>query len=216
MAFLLYLQNHPIFCLLTDTEIEPVRTARTVNVDQKYTRWPKRNRIPYTIDTNYSPSESAQIRTALDQITSDLNYWVTFVAVPPSSNEYKIKITALRPDGFTPEKICYSYPGMLAVAPKLPLTGVREQRLVLARGDTGCFDGSLRSVMKYLAMILGIRNEHQRGDRADWIEMYPGNFTAGKHITYCSIHRKRYKTFAGYTRQLIAVNMSFRQCGFFY
>ena len=66
---------------------------------------------------------------------------------------------------------------MLAIAPRLLGMGVKEQRVVIARGATGCLDGTLHSVMKFLVLVLGKRNEHQRGDRDAYIQMNQENLT---------------------------------------
>ncbi|XP_055350825.1 uncharacterized protein LOC129597360 [Paramacrobiotus metropolitanus] len=164
--------------LYSFSEDSPFLNSRSINTEGKYARWFKRDRIPYYLDKTYSPTEAALITTAIKQVVSELNYWVNFVAVPATSNEYKLKITPVKADGFTPEQICYSFPGMLTVAQKLVAVGIKEQRLVLARGRTGCLDGTIHSIMKYLAIALGLRNEHQRGDRNNWIQIYNGNLTA--------------------------------------
>ena len=86
----------------------------------------------------------------------------------------------------TYESMCYSFPGMLASAPRMEANGVSEQRLVIARGPTGCLDGTLHSIMRNLVVVLGKRNEAQRGDRDRFIQVYPGNITTGKWLLLCS------------------------------
>ncbi|GAU97116.1 hypothetical protein RvY_08469 [Ramazzottius varieornatus] len=158
--------------------------ARTLNSDKSFSRWPKRSRIPYVINPRYSPIESSLIRAAINQIMADLNYWVTFAAVKLDSAEFKIHITPLRADNKTFESMCYSFPGMLSSAPRMAASGMTEQRLVIARGPTGCLDGTLHSIMKNLIVVLGKRNEHQRGDRDKFIEIYPGNITTDGRASY--------------------------------
>ena len=55
---------------------------------------------------------------------------------------------------------CYSYQGQMNY---LVNTGASEQPLVITGGPNGCLDGSLHNIMKYFAIVLGKRNEHQRG-----------------------------------------------------
>jgi hypothetical protein len=47
--------------------------------------------------------------------------------------------------------------------------------MIITRGPNGCLDGSLRSIMKYFAIVLGKRNEHQRGDRDSYITVNAAN-----------------------------------------
>jgi hypothetical protein len=80
------------------------------------------------------------------------------------------------------------------------LTGT-EQIVAIARGATGCLDGTLHSIMKYIAVALGKRYEHQRGDRDTYITMNNANVMSGvkypKHgdLTALSIHRIILRTF---------------------
>jgi hypothetical protein len=90
-------------------------------------------------------------------------------------SETKFRLTSV-----TPEVFCYSFPGMLSIAPKLATQGIREQRLVIARGPSGCLDGTIHSVMKHLVVVLGKRNEHERGDRGKFIQLLPENLSSGK------------------------------------
>ena len=53
--------------------------------------------------------------------------------------------------------------------------GYKEQRLIITRGPGGCLDGTTRSIMKYFAILLGKRNEHQRGDRSSFIGVQDSN-----------------------------------------
>ena len=69
---------------------------------------------------------------------------------------------------------------MLTIAPQLAAKGIKEQRLVIARGHHGCLDGTIHSIMRYLVLVLGKRNEHERGDRAKYIQLLPENLTPGQ------------------------------------
>ena len=66
---------------------------------------------------------------------------------------------------------CFSAPGV-----DLNLKGsTSEQIISLATGPTGCWDGTLHSLMKPMAIAMGKRNEHQRGDRDLYITMQNAN-----------------------------------------
>ncbi|OQV26019.1 hypothetical protein BV898_00150 [Hypsibius exemplaris] len=149
--------------------------AKTINLEKKYSRWPRRSHIPYSLHTSYSPIEVSLIKSAINQIMADLNYWILFVNIPPTSKEYKILITPLKVDNVTPEDVCYSFPGMLSIAPQLASKGIKEQRMVIARGPTGCLDGTIHTLMKHIVVVLGKRNEHERGDRGKYIQLFPEN-----------------------------------------
>jgi hypothetical protein len=59
--------------------------------------------------------------------------------------------------------------------------------MIIARGQYGCLDGSLRSIMKYFAILVGKRNEHQRGDRESYITVNAGNILVPvRHLTHAS------------------------------
>ena len=73
--------------------------------------------------------------------------------------------------GSQPQSYCYSYPGINIALKNTSL----EQVVSLARGSSGCWDGTQHSLMKYMAIVLGKRNEHQRGDRASSITVNSAN-----------------------------------------
>ena len=75
--------------------------------------------------------------------------------------------------GSSPATFCYSYPGINLALQQTTL----EQPVVLARGATGCLDTPC-NIMRYIALVLGKRNEHQRGDRDSWIIVQPDSSLA--------------------------------------
>lgn len=70
------------------------------------------------------------------------------------------------------QPFCYTFPGLNQ---GLINSGAKEQLLILTRGIYGCLDGSLRSIIRNLALLVGKRNEHQRGDRDNFIAVNDGN-----------------------------------------
>lgn len=71
------------------------------------------------------------------------------------------------------QTFCYSYQGQYNL---LVNTGQPFQRMILVRGAPyGCLDGTLHNIMRYFAIILGKRNEHQRGDRETYINVINAN-----------------------------------------
>ena len=61
------------------------------------------------------------------------------------------------------QTFCHSYQGQVNF---LVNGGAKFQRIIITRGfPYGCLDGTLHNIMKYFAIVLGKRNEHQRKDR---------------------------------------------------
>ena len=83
------------------------------------------------------------------------------------------------------EERCYVYPGIYVPYKE---AGLKEQRMVLTEGPTGCFDGSLHSLMKYFTVILGKVNEHQRPDRDQFITVNTSALISSKSV-YWQLHR---------------------------
>ena len=82
----------------------------------------------------------------------------------------------------TLQTFCFSYPGQ---SNALVNAGANEQRLTITRGPNGCLDGSLRSIMKLFAILVGKRNEHQRGDRDQYISVNQNNVIVPVRISVC-------------------------------
>ncbi|XP_055341333.1 uncharacterized protein LOC129590236 isoform X2 [Paramacrobiotus metropolitanus] len=175
-----------------------------MNVDTRFTRWPNRNQILFYLDTNYTVAEQYMIRLAAWRIQNDLSGCVTFVETSATDTRFKLRVTPNAQDG-TPEPYCSAYPGMA-----IGLSSASEQRHVIARGTNGCLD-SQRSVMKYWAMSLGRRNEHERGDRDLYLTMNNNNvvlpaayrlyapneaFWGALPYDFCSITHNRLTDFA--------------------
>ncbi|OWA53592.1 hypothetical protein BV898_18013 [Hypsibius exemplaris] len=143
--------------------------------------------VPYYIDPVYTDEEKAQIKKAISAVQRSLSgppsavQCIRFEEVNPNSSKFKIKITPFKQDGVTKEQYCSSYPGIY----KPFLASKRtEERVVLATGENGCFDGSQRSLMKIFTIILGKRNEHQRPDRNKYLTFNPENVQPGIEVAY--------------------------------
>lgn len=88
------------------------------------------------------------------------------------------------------QSFCYTHQGQTN---PLVNSGATEQRLIITRGRYGCLDGSLRSIMKYWAIVVGKRNEHQRGTSGFTRAIYSKNVECSNFIY--SLHagdRERY------------------------
>ena len=75
----------------------------------------------------------------------------------------------------TEEKQCSSYPGVYT---DHAVTNT-EQAMVLARGPDGCLGGTHHNILKYFAIALGKRTEHQRPDRDDFIQIVSSGIADG-------------------------------------
>ena len=83
--------------------------------------------------------------------------------------------------GSPPQLYCWSYPGV-----NLNLAATTsEQMISLATGPQGCLDGTMHSILKYLAIAMGKRNEHQRGDRNSSITMQESNLAVPVSYISC-------------------------------
>ncbi|GAV06301.1 hypothetical protein RvY_16315 [Ramazzottius varieornatus] len=144
---------------------------RTTNTDVKFGRW-NRTGIPYCIDSSFTSTQAQMIQAAIAVIMADLNYCVAWTPVGCSSPVYKVRFTSLTAGpGSAPQTYCWSYPGVY-----LDLRATTSEQIIsLATGPTGCFDGTLHSLMKPMAIAMGKRNEHQRGDRDNFITVQSGN-----------------------------------------
>ncbi|GAU88695.1 hypothetical protein RvY_01340-1 [Ramazzottius varieornatus] len=144
---------------------------RTINSDPTFSRWPNRTSIPYYLDLNYTSAEVTLIRKGLAKFQADMQGCLTFVEVPAGDPRFKIHVTPFNDTGDF-QSFCYTYQGQTN---PLVNNGATEQRLIITRGRYGCLDGSLRSIMKYWAIVVGKRNEHQRGDREKCIRVHQEN-----------------------------------------
>ncbi|GAU92225.1 hypothetical protein RvY_04335-1 [Ramazzottius varieornatus] len=152
---------------------------RVINADPKYKKWPD-NTVPYYIDKAYTSAERGVVEGAIKTVMQNMKGCVEFVEVPQSSDEYKLKITPFAPDGKTEEKQCSSYPGVYADHAKKS----SEQAMVLARGSDGCLGGTHHNILKYFAIALGKRTEHQRPDRDAFIEIVSSGIAGGMAFAY--------------------------------
>ncbi|OQV17552.1 hypothetical protein BV898_08323 [Hypsibius exemplaris] len=136
----------------------------TYNTDPSFSKWPTymQKQILFAIDTSYyTAAEQLMIRNASIQISLQMKSCIAFVETARSDTRYKIFITPYTADGVL-QTFCYSYQGQWNTAIDNRAT---EQLMLITRGTYGCLDGTLHSILKYFAIVLGKRNEHQRGDR---------------------------------------------------
>ncbi|GAU88355.1 hypothetical protein RvY_01066 [Ramazzottius varieornatus] len=155
------------------------KALRVINSDQNYLKW-SQNTVPYFIDPSYTASQKAMIQQAVRKVSADLNGCVQFVEVSPSVPTYKIHIAPVD-DSPNAKRGCHSLPG---VSRHLVSTGSTEQKLILTSGPGGCFDGNIGTIMKYFVLVLGRRNEHQRPDRDNYIEVLHENILPGMEVAY--------------------------------
>lgn len=120
--------------------------------------------------------EKSYISGSIDKVQKSLKGCVKFVETPASSKDFKFKITNQNEDG-TESKQCYSYPGIYTNNLD---NAKKEQNLVLTRGDDGCLGSDSHNILKYFAIGLGQRTEHQRPDRDKYIEIIPENVQDGE------------------------------------
>lgn len=80
---------------------------------------------------------------------------------------------------------CRTFPGVFQ---EYLASTDHEQRLVLTPGGQGCLDDSIGNIMKYFVLVLGRRNEHQRPDRDQYIQVHEKNIPAGEMIRcFCCV-----------------------------
>ncbi|OQV25358.1 hypothetical protein BV898_01037 [Hypsibius exemplaris] len=147
------------------------KNLRTINVDYHFQRWPDRSKIYYYLDSAYTEIEKTLIRIAADNVAAGSARCVQFVETSAADTKYKVKVTPNDPfEASGGRPYCYSYPGKLSTA------GATEQKLVLTHGEFGCLDsGSVADLMSYWTILTGRRNEHQRGDRDNYITVNNNN-----------------------------------------
>ncbi|OWA51014.1 hypothetical protein BV898_15516 [Hypsibius exemplaris] len=155
-----------VILTLAGTGLTGISRLRTTNTNGNYSRWSNRNNIPYYMDSSFTAAETAMIQQAISVIQGALPAsCVNFVQTSSTNSIYKIKFTPLTAAGGL-QTYCYSYPGKYLYDEKYATD--RGQVVSLARGASGCLT-SYCQILKYLAIILGKRNEHQRGDRDGYI-----------------------------------------------
>ncbi|OQV14385.1 Soluble calcium-activated nucleotidase 1 [Hypsibius exemplaris] len=169
-----------LLLLLTESQsLDTSKLLRTFNLNQAYGKWNKKG-IPYYLDPAFTTTEKEMVKLAINTIQSALPpQCITFIEVPETDPQYKVKFTPLAGTPGTPERnFCYSYPGMNKASPS-----TTEQVVSIARGPTGCLQTSCQ-VQKYLAILLGKRNEHQRGDRDKYITVNSNLAVAAAYTKY--------------------------------
>ncbi|GAU88693.1 hypothetical protein RvY_01338 [Ramazzottius varieornatus] len=156
---------------------------RTYNVDPTFSRWPDRTNILFYLDSAYSFTEQSYIRTAIATFQTQMKGCLTFVETTASDPRFKVHVTPYLSGVL--QTFCFSYPGQSNNAVN---TGATEQLLIVTRGQYGCLDGSLRSIMKLFAILVGKRNEHQRGDRETYITVFDSNIIVPvSHLHFVAI-----------------------------
>ncbi|XP_055338751.1 uncharacterized protein LOC129588525 [Paramacrobiotus metropolitanus] len=146
-------------------------TLRTSNVDDQFGKWNKVAGVPYCLDANYTAAEVDVINKAIS-IMKKAMYCIKWTPVNCSDSKFKVRFTPLKGGpGSDPQTVSFSYPG-LNVKPYQ--NNAPEQIMSIARDSLNC-SMQPRCVLKMLAILLGLRNEHQRGDRDKYIELLNDN-----------------------------------------
>ncbi|XP_055338798.1 uncharacterized protein LOC129588547 [Paramacrobiotus metropolitanus] len=145
--------------------------TRTANLDTNFSIWPDETNIRFCIDSYYTATEAQYIRDAATEVSNNLNGCVQFKEIQCSDTLYKIHVSPYDENGVL-QTFCYSYPGQNNVVIN---KGINEQRMVVTRGSYGCLDGVKHTLMRYFTIVLGKRNEHQRGDRDQYITVSTTN-----------------------------------------
>ncbi|XP_055352549.1 LOW QUALITY PROTEIN: uncharacterized protein LOC129598594 [Paramacrobiotus metropolitanus] len=159
------------------------RFKRTMNNDQAYYKWPG-NTVPYCVDPSYSPLEQAQIHAAFKAVQDQMGSCVQFVNTSADSPLFKVKVAPSDGQIASPlgSKACSSLPGASA---QHISSGKKEQIMVLSKDSKdGCFDGTRHSLMKFAAIVLGLRSIHNRPDRDNHINLIQGNIPPGNQAAY--------------------------------
>ncbi|XP_055354860.1 uncharacterized protein LOC129600392 [Paramacrobiotus metropolitanus] len=126
-------------------------------------RWNK-SAIYYCLDSSYAPLEVATINNSIHAMMVAVPC-LTFIPVSCSDTVYKVHITPYTSAASsTLSAVSFSFPGMHLEMAK----NSSEQVLCIARDTQSCSVNE-RCVLKFLAVLLGKRNEHQRGDRDQYI-----------------------------------------------
>ncbi|XP_055345766.1 zinc metalloproteinase nas-4-like [Paramacrobiotus metropolitanus] len=146
-------------------QISEVRS--TLNRDTKFGRWSS-SRIPYRLDSSYTPFQRTAIREAMSQISSDVNNCVRFAEFDSRTDMGEDFLLITPTDDGTLQQTCFTSPG------RDTTRGGLGQPLVMFPGTGGCMD-SKRDIMKLLSNALGLRNEFSRPDRDNFILVQPQN-----------------------------------------
>ncbi|XP_055354856.1 mucin-2-like [Paramacrobiotus metropolitanus] len=144
---------------------------RTVNVDTHFSTWQRTTPIPYCLDASFLAAETTAFNTALANITATIGSCMTWTAVPCTSTTFKIRFLPLT-DGTTPS---YAYPGKNLALSNYTQSQVYEQIVGLQRSDSTLCSTDYRCIMKWMAISLSKRMEHERGDRSTYIAVLTNN-----------------------------------------
>ncbi|OQV25653.1 hypothetical protein BV898_00588 [Hypsibius exemplaris] len=140
-----------------------------LNVDPHLTKWPG-NTVPFILAPGYSQAESNTIRLAAAQFQADMGNCIRFLdlgngPVPPNTNYVIVSPTG---GPGVPAQTCYSYPGRVLTPIEQPT--VYGQFMAVLNGPDGCL-GSARQVMRFFASVLGLRGEHNKPGRDNFIQI---------------------------------------------
>ncbi|GAU88174.1 hypothetical protein RvY_00919-1 [Ramazzottius varieornatus] len=169
-----------------------VRKPNYQNVtDPRYSTWPTPSAIPFLLDATYSkqdifyvdflntsahsrfllkciaPAERSMIIDALNQVAADMSHCIGFVERGSPVGADHLYISKTLNTGAA-DSSCSSFPGRATVQ------NGRGQKVLMFSGPTGCL-GSKRETMKYIVHSLGLRNEYNRPDRDNFIQVFPDN-----------------------------------------
>ncbi|GAU91830.1 hypothetical protein RvY_04011 [Ramazzottius varieornatus] len=140
-----------------------------LNTNPTFAKWPG-NTVPFLISPEYSPAEQSTIRLAAAQLQADMGNCIRFVDLTNSgipTNTHYVIISKSGGPG-VPASSCYSFPGMV-VSPSQPPPSY-AQHMAIQNGPGGCLS-STRQVMRFLASVLGLRGEHNKPGRDNFIQI---------------------------------------------
>ncbi|GAU88173.1 hypothetical protein RvY_00919-2 [Ramazzottius varieornatus] len=138
-----------------------------MNRDPRYSTWPTPSAIPFLLDATYTPAERSMIIDALNQVAADMSHCIGFVERGSPVGADHLYISKTLNTGAA-DSSCSSFPGRATVQ------NGRGQKVLMFSGPTGCL-GSKRETMKYIVHSLGLRNEYNRPDRDNFIQVFPDN-----------------------------------------
>ncbi|XP_055334559.1 zinc metalloproteinase nas-14-like [Paramacrobiotus metropolitanus] len=140
-----------------------------LNRDTRYDVWANPQRILFRLDTNYNGTEAADIDDAMNQISSDMSSCIRFSPfnVVTDSREDHIFISPVLNSGVLATS-CSTFPG------RLVRQNGQGQKMIMTAGPGGCMSAK-RDIMAVLVSALGLRNEHKRPDRDDFLQTFPSN-----------------------------------------
>ncbi|GAV04831.1 hypothetical protein RvY_15051 [Ramazzottius varieornatus] len=157
--------------------------------DQRFTLWPNPSRIPYQLQANhFNNQDISTLNAAMNQISSDTGGCIRFQPFSNATDRNRL----IRNNGFGQVAVIFgskSYPGAV--------TDVGEQSRAGALPGA-CLD-TQRDTMRILMNLLGIRNEHNRQDRNNFLL-----FQSAVPNMLVAPSLQKYNLFAAYANNSIA------------